>query len=86
MAGQNEDEKNEGQTVYRLTPRFAGAPSRIRTCGPQIRSLMLYPAELWARLDLNFFGTAAAGNTLPGGPPILAAANLPDNGRPFYRV
>ena len=29
---------------------FLGAPSRIRTCGPQIRSLMLYPAELWALL------------------------------------
>src|SRR3546814_1554236 len=23
-----------------------GAPDRIRTCGPQIRNLMLYPAEL----------------------------------------
>ena len=26
-----------------------GAPRRIRTSGPQIRSLVLYPAELWAR-------------------------------------
>src|SRR6478672_9423890 len=36
-------------------PRFAGtkvgngAPGRIRTSGPQIRSLVLYPAELRAR-------------------------------------
>ena len=27
-----------------------GAPDRIRTCGPQIRNLMLYPTELRARL------------------------------------
>ena len=27
----------------------SGAPDRIRTCGPQIRNLMLYPAELRAR-------------------------------------
>lgn len=26
-----------------------GAPDRIRTCGPQIRNLMLYPAELRVR-------------------------------------
>ena len=26
-----------------------GAPGRIRTCGPQIRNLVLYPAELRAR-------------------------------------
>ena len=25
-----------------------GAPSRSRTCNPQIRSLVLYPVELWA--------------------------------------
>ena len=25
-----------------------GAPDRIRTCGPQIRNLVLYPAELRA--------------------------------------
>lgn len=33
----------------RCDPTFFGAPSRIRTRGPQIRSLMLYPAELLAR-------------------------------------
>src|SRR3954469_4742332 len=26
--------------------KIAGDPDRIRTCGPQIRNLMLYPAEL----------------------------------------
>jgi hypothetical protein len=25
-----------------------GAPDRIRTCGPQIRNLVLYPTELRA--------------------------------------
>ena len=29
-----------------------GAPDRIRTCGPQIRNLVLYPAELRARFSL----------------------------------
>ncbi len=27
----------------------AGVPDRIRTCGPQIRNLVLYPAELRGR-------------------------------------
>ena len=26
-----------------------GDPDRIRTCDPQIRNLLLYPAELWDR-------------------------------------
>jgi hypothetical protein len=30
-----------------------GAPGTIRTSGPQIRSLMLYPAELRARNDAS---------------------------------
>src|SRR5258707_3113632 len=29
--------------------QFCGDPDRIRTCGPQIRNLMLYPAELRGR-------------------------------------
>jgi hypothetical protein len=29
--------------------KLAGAPGRIRTSDPQIRSLVLYPAELRAR-------------------------------------
>ena len=30
---------------------FTGAPGTIRTSDPQIRSLMLYPAELRARVS-----------------------------------
>src|SRR6185369_4610081 len=30
-------------------PKECGDPDRIRTCGPQIRNLMLYPAELRGR-------------------------------------
>ena len=33
----------------RLTMWWNGAPERIRTSDPQIRSLVLYPAELRAR-------------------------------------
>ena len=34
--------------------RFSGStPSRIRTCDLRIRSPLLYPAELWALLDLS---------------------------------
>ncbi len=29
--------------------KIIGAPDRNRTCGPQIRNLMLYPTELRAR-------------------------------------
>jgi hypothetical protein len=41
---------------------FYGAPERIRTSDPQIRSLVLYPAELRApvRLRLSTLGGAAA--------------------------
>ena len=34
-----------------LVEKIAGAPGRIRTSDPQIRSLMLYPAELRARVS-----------------------------------
>jgi hypothetical protein len=37
-------------TCYYLSLPVSGAPKRIRTSDPQIRSLMLYPAELWARI------------------------------------
>ena len=30
-------------------PELLGAPSRNRTCDPQLRRLLLYPTELWAR-------------------------------------
>ena len=32
-------------------PEF-GAPNWIRTSGPQIRNLMLYPAELWVHQQM----------------------------------
>jgi hypothetical protein len=32
---------------------FYGAPGRIRTSDPQVRSLVLYPAELRARREAN---------------------------------
>src|SRR3970040_179389 len=41
---------------YPLLTVFIGAPRGIRTPGLQIRSLPLYPAELWAqRIDLIIF-------------------------------
>ena len=33
---------------FHATPRPLGAPGRTRTCDPQIRNLVLYPAELRA--------------------------------------
>src|SRR5690606_20345046 len=39
--------------VTRMDPRPDGAPERIRTSDPQIRSLVLYPAELRAREPPN---------------------------------
>jgi hypothetical protein len=38
-----------GQIEMQEVPVFIGAPGRIRTSGPQIRSLVLYPAELSVR-------------------------------------
>lgn len=35
----------------------SGAPGRIRTSDPQVRSLVLYPAELRAREKRNFVTT-----------------------------
>ncbi len=32
---------------------LVGTPDRIRTCGPQLRRLMLYPTELLAQLELQ---------------------------------
>src|ERR1700722_15219120 len=37
----------------------AGAPEEIRTPDPQIRSLVLYPAELRARFSLSIWGRKA---------------------------
>lgn len=40
-------EKEAGHQALDAPP--IGAPKRIRTSGLQIRSLSLYPAELWAQ-------------------------------------
>src|SRR3954470_1309911 len=46
--------------------RKTGAPERIRTSDPQIRSLVLYPAELRARLKgANLLGRLAKGKNNP---------------------
>ena len=37
------------------TSRLFGAPNKNRTRNLQIRSLTLYPVELWARVDLSYF-------------------------------
>ena len=38
-----------------------GDPGRIRTCDPQIRNLVLYPAELRDRMPLRSIDRAAEG-------------------------
>ena len=43
-----------GPVVSGATSASCGAPDRIRTCGPQLRRLVLYPAELRAR-DVSQF-------------------------------
>ena len=55
-----------------------GAPERIRTSDPQIRSLVLYPAELRARICLFRAGEAGedrgalpSGACDPARPPLL---------------
>src|SRR4051812_10624852 len=49
-------------------PLQSGDPDRIRTCGPQIRNLMLYPAELRGRAAVWNRGSAARNQlTWPGG-------------------
>src|SRR3569833_1520690 len=48
---------------------MVGAPERIRTSDPQIRSLVLYPAELRARLEgANLLGRPGKGKNYP--PPL----------------
>ena len=47
------------QTTDNVMKKENGAPERIRTSDPQIRSLMLYPAELRAHWEAT--GTSMAG-------------------------
>ena len=42
--------------------RISGVPERIRTSGPQIRNLMLYPAELRGRAQATLANSAAHQN------------------------
>jgi hypothetical protein len=44
-------------------PDFIGAPERIRTADPQIRSLVLYPAELRAQIPLPETGPRKTGHS-----------------------
>ena len=54
-----------GFCLYRPKPLiFNGAPGKIRTPDPQIRSLVLYPAEL-AVLPLRLFPSARLKLLLP---------------------
>jgi hypothetical protein len=46
--------QNKGKAIKGNPLVFVGAPSKIRTCDIQIRSLTLYPAEPWAQ---NFFSS-----------------------------
>jgi hypothetical protein len=52
--------QNEPQNGPAKTLLSAGAPEEIRTPDPQIRSLVLYPAELRARFSLTFQGARPA--------------------------
>src|SRR5580658_6409458 len=53
----------------------SGAPEEIRTPDPQIRSLMLYPAELRVRSRaVNLLRGAAKGKRNQEGPPSLPPA------------
>ena len=48
------------RSIKYLTTLANGAPEEIRTPDPQIRSLVLYPAELRARFSLAFQGARPA--------------------------
>ena len=56
-----------------------GAPGRIRTSGPQIRSLVLYPAELRVRFEgANLFRTLPKGKD-PRHLSAVSAAHSPNS-------
>lgn len=44
--------------MHKENRKMIGAPGAIRTPDPQIRSLMLYPAELRVRYDRHLAGSA----------------------------
>ncbi len=49
---------------------LTGAPEEIRTPDPQIRSLVLYPAELRALIPLPGTGPAETGHSYRFDPPL----------------
>ena len=51
-------------------PDFAGAPEEIRTPDPQIRSLVLYPAELRALIPLPENRATETGHSYRFDPPM----------------
>jgi hypothetical protein len=57
MAGLGKNNHPEFDPQPSQTPEFIGAPGEIRTPDPQIRSLVLYPAELRARKAVLHFLT-----------------------------
>jgi hypothetical protein len=46
-------QKRKRPRRFHLGLEYYGGPRAIRTPDPQIRSLMLYPAELWNHLGLR---------------------------------
>ena len=58
-----------------MTERI-GAPEEIRTPDPQIRSLVLYPAELRALLATNAASRGTKGWRAKGRPVLLPNASI----------
>lgn len=52
-------EKQKPNRTLFLFGFMLGDPDRIRTCDPQIRNLLLYPAELRNRRLFDFFKPGA---------------------------
>ena len=47
----NFDIGKDGCIAALILTKTTGAPSRTRTCNPQIRNLLLYPIEPWAHMS-----------------------------------
>ena len=74
-------QKKTGTQPLSQVPVLIGAPGRIRTSDPRIRSPMLYPAELRVR-TANFSSQTGGG----GGIRTLGRAQLPYNGLAIRRL
>ena len=53
-----------GFRVHIFSVHHDGERSRIRTCDPQLRRLLLYPAELYAHMEFRPFGAGEENRTL----------------------